>query len=156
MGTQRFGYKSLIGGLILGIGIGAALFHASQPRSFLEVMNCQHRCYRSNELAGLLASAAIQQTPGLIPEIVAQNDECIAIRHPVDRSSKHFVLFPKKDIRNIAELGSEDSGYVMGCLAIVRSLVQGQHMYAYRVWTNGPGNQDVTYLHFHLAELSDP
>lgn len=138
--------------LLLGIWLGGVLFHSSQPRSFLSLIDCRDRCYRMNELAGLLTSAGIQQMPFVLPEVVAETDECIAIRHPFDRQRKHYVLFSKKDIRDIAEIEQRDSPYVMSCFAIVRQLVLSDHLDAYRVWSNGPGEQNITYLHFHLAE----
>ncbi|MFO1436374.1 MAG: hypothetical protein U1F34_08530 [Gammaproteobacteria bacterium] len=46
-----------------------------------------------------------REPPGHIPEVVAEDDECITYAIRAIARHKHYVLFPKKDIRNIAELG---------------------------------------------------
>jgi diadenosine tetraphosphate (Ap4A) HIT family hydrolase len=61
------------------------------------------------------------------------------------------VFFPKRDIRDIADLTPDDTPYVMDCFAIIRSIVNDESLSDYRVYTNGPGEQDISYLHFHLV-----
>jgi len=133
-----------------GLACGGYLFSQTTPRSFLALGDCQDRCYKGNELAGLIASAAILRAPFLIPGVVLESDTCIAIRYPKPEAKAHYVLFPKHDTRNIATLTSEDSRYVLGCLAMARELVARDNMKAYRLETNGPALQDIAYLHFHL------
>lgn len=134
-----------------GVMCGGYLFAQSTPRSFLALGDCQDRCYRPNELAGLLASAAILRTPQLLlPAVVLESDTCLAIRHPRPEARTHYVLFPKHDTRNITTLTAEDSPYVMGCFAMARELVARDHLRSWQLRTNGPALQDVAYLHFHL------
>ncbi len=139
--------------LFLSIGLiaGGYLFSLSLPRSFLAFHACESRCASPNDVAGLLASAAIQRAPGVIPGVVLESDTCLAVRHPMPQARVHFVLFPKRDIKNIATLGPGDTPYVLGCFAMVRQLVEREHLEYYRVYTNGPAKQDITYLHFHLV-----
>lgn len=134
-----------------GVVVGGFAFVNSQPRSFLAVSNCSSSCYRPNDFLGLLASAGIQAAPGLLPNIVRQTDKCVAIAHPFPESRFHFVLFPKKDIKDIADIGVEDQPFVMDCFAVMRDLVSTHHLRQYKVVTNGPRLQDITYLHFHLS-----
>ncbi len=145
--------KSLVIGLaafLAGIVAGGYFFAQSQPRSFLALSTCGSSCYRPNDLAGLLASAGIQRAPGLIPKVVKETDKCLAIAHPFPETPFHFVVFPKKDIKNIADVAIDDQPYIMDCLEVIRSLIHEQNLKYYRVVVNGPGYQDVTYLHFHL------
>jgi diadenosine tetraphosphate (Ap4A) HIT family hydrolase len=135
-------------GLLVGIAVGGYLFSDSRPRSFLALANC-NSCYRPNDLAGLLASAGIQRAAG-VPLVVKETDRCVAIEHPFRRAKFHFVVFPKKDIKDIADVSVEDQQYVFDCLTVIRALVVENDLRQYRVETNGPGLQDVTYLHFHL------
>lgn len=135
-----------------GIAIGGYLFADTQPRSLLAIDRCAARCYLPSELAGLVASLGIQRTPALIPEVVRETDRCIAIRHPIDRTGQHFVAFTKRDIRNITSLTADDTPYVIDCLAVLRSIVEERGMQRYRVYTNGPDTQKITYLHFHLVD----
>jgi diadenosine tetraphosphate (Ap4A) HIT family hydrolase len=136
--------------LLGGIGVGGYLFSESQPRSFLALSDCVS-CYQPNDLAGLLASVWIQKASGAIPLVAKETDRCVAIEHPFHREKFHFVVFPKKDIKDIAHISVDDQPYVQDCLAIVRALVVENDLRTYRVETNGPGLQNVTYLHFHLV-----
>jgi diadenosine tetraphosphate (Ap4A) HIT family hydrolase len=60
------------------------------------------------------------------------------------------VLFPKQDVKNIADLTPEDQPYVMGCLALAGALIRANKLESYRLHTNGPGFQEIAYLHFHI------
>lgn len=136
--------------LIIGVALGGWLFSRSIPRSLQAVTSCEDSCSRPSDLAGLLASAGIQRTPQLIPA-AAESKECIAIRHPQPQDRVHYVLFPKRDARNILDIEAADGPYVLGCLALTRQLVQQEGVRNYRLTTNGPALQHVTYLHFHLV-----
>ena len=63
----------------------------------------------------------------------------------------HIVLFPKRDVRNVLEIQPEDGPFVLGCFALARELVKRSDIANYRIYTNGPALQHVTYLHFHLV-----
>jgi hypothetical protein len=145
--------KQFAAGLALfagGIVCGGYLFADSVPRSFLAFHSCEARCYRPNELAGLITSSALLRAPFIVPGVVLESDTCVAIRHPVPQARVHYVLFPKHDTRNITTLTAADTPYVLGCFALARELVQQDHLRAYRLQTNGPQRQEIAYLHFHL------
>ena len=133
-----------------GVACGGYLFSKSQPRDFLPFRGCQDRCYKPAEIAGLLASAGIQRTPFLIPGVVLESDTCLAIRNPRPEARIHYVLFPKHDTKTITTLTPEDTPYVLGCFALARELVARDHLQGYRLYTNGPEFQEISYLHFHL------
>lgn len=61
------------------------------------------------------------------------------------------MFFPKRDIKNIADITADDQPYVFACFSLIRSMVDENRLRDYRVFTNGPGVQDITYLHFHLV-----
>ena len=134
-----------------GLVIGGLAFVNSQPRSFLAVSDCSSTCYRPSDLLGLLASAGIQVAPNWLPGIVRQSDQCVAITHPFPESRFHFVIFPKKDIKDIADVSVEDQAVLMDCIAMIRALVSTYGLSQYKVVTNGPRLQHVRYLHFHLS-----
>lgn len=133
-----------------GIVVGGYLFSASQPRSFLAVARCDH-CYQPKDLAGLLASVGIQKAEAALPLVRTETDKCLAIRHPFPEARVHFVVFPKKDIKSIADVSVDDGSYVLDCVAVIRALVTENRLRNYRVVTNGPGLQGLTYLHFHVV-----
>jgi hypothetical protein len=137
--------------LAVGVLSGGALFSRSQPRSFLSITNCAERCFSPKELAGLLFSAGIHFMPSLLPIAEQESAECVAVRHPKPEGRMHFVLFPKRDIRNILELEPQDQPFVMGCFALARELAGKHGVRNYRLLTNGPDLQHVSYLHFHLV-----
>lgn len=137
--------------LFVGIVIGGYLFSQSQPRSLLALNQCQN-CLSPNELAGLLASVGIQKLPSLIPFIVFETDKTIAIKLPLQKKHFHYVIIPKKDIKNIGELSGADAPYLIDAYLVSRQIIEKDKLYKYRLCTNGPGFQDVTYLHFHLAD----
>jgi len=134
----------------IGIGVGGYLFANTQPRSLLAFNQCDGNCYKKRELAGLIASAGIQRLPGFIPRVVAESDKCVAIVHPRPESKFHYVMFPKHDVKNIGELTAVDEPYVMGCFALIPELVARSGTRDYRILSNGPGYQDIAYLHFHF------
>ncbi len=142
----------LVGSVAFGVGIlvGGYLFSESQPRSFLALPECGASCYRPEDLLGLLASVGSQLAPALLPRVAKETDRCIAIAHPFDRWRYHMVIFPKKDIKDIADVTEADQPYVMDCLRVIHALVVEHGLRGYWVYTNGPGAQGVTYLHFHL------
>jgi histidine triad (HIT) family protein len=133
----------------VGLGVGGWLFAKSQPRSFLAIGRCD-QCYRANDLAGLLASAGIQRAEGALPFVVKETDRCIAIEHPFKKVRYHFIVFPKRDVKSIADIALDDQPDVLECMELIRALVLEYGLRRYRVVTNGPGLQHVTYLHFHL------
>ena len=135
----------------IGITCGGYLFSQSIPRSFLAIGSCEDRCYKSSELAGLITSAVILRAPFLVPGVVLESDTCLAIRYPKPEARVHYVLFPKHDTRNITTLTPEDGPYVLGCFALARELVTRDQLRSYRLHTNGPAQQDIAYLHFHLV-----
>lgn len=137
--------------LIVGILLGGYFFSRSIPRSLLAVSSCGDTCYRPNEVAGLLVSAGIQRLPAVVPGVEGESNECLAIRHPQPEGRVHFVLFPKRNVRNILELTPEDQPFVIGCFALARELSRGENARNWRLVTNGPALQHATYLHFHLV-----
>jgi hypothetical protein len=136
-------------GLALGLVSGGVLFSQSQPRSVLALHHCQ-QCLNVHELAGLLASVGIQKFPGLLPSVVFETDRTIAMQVPSTKPGTHYIIIPKKDIKNIGEIAAEDAPYLIDIFAVAQYLIKTNALSGYRILTNGPDFQDVTYLHFHL------
>jgi hypothetical protein len=135
---------------LAGAVCGGYLFSKSLPRPFLATTACGDRCYSDEEVAGLVTSAAVLRTPFLVPGVALESDTCLSIRYPRPQARIHYVLFTKHDAKNIATLTPEDIPYVAGCFAMVRELVLRDKLDTYIVYTNGPGKQEIAYLHFHL------
>ena len=133
----------------VGIVIGGYLFSQSQPRSFLAIQNCE-RCLSPSDLAGLLASVVVQKFPGLIPSVVHETDKTIAFKLPFSRSKAHYVIVPKKDIKDVGEISEADVPYLADAFVVLGQIIRENKLVNYWLETNGPGFQKVTYLHFHL------
>ena len=136
--------------LLVGVVTGGYLFSDSQPRSFLAIHKCQNTCLQPNELVGLLASVGIQKLPMLIPSVMAETEKTVVIEHPAPESRIHYLVVPKKDIKNIADVTEAEEEYLVDAFRVIRGMVKEKNLVKYRVVTNGPGYQGVTYLHFHL------
>jgi hypothetical protein len=136
--------------ICVGILIGGYLFSQSQPRSFLAINRCQN-CLTHEDLLGLIASVGIQKFPSLMPFVVFETDKTVAIKLPFPLKRIHYVIIPKKDIKNIGEISEADTQYLTDAFFVVRWIIEQEKLSKYRFYTNGPGSQNVTYLHFHLV-----
>lgn len=137
----------------LGVAAGAWAFRDVQPRPWLSVHDRRvHASYE--ELLGYLGSAAVQHAPGVVPSVALETDRTIAIRYPTRRS--HFVVVPKRDIRDIGALSKGDEPYLIDAFAVIGRLAREQGMKHYQVITNGPHEQTVRYLHFHVVQVDPP
>ena len=141
----------------IGVLIGGFLFSRSQPRSVFASTNCRD-CMTSNDLAGLLASIGINKFSGFVPNVELETEKSIVIRNPfkernfgIRGKTVDYLIFPKKDIKNIGEISTEDAQYLTDALLVARQIIERHGLTDYRLITNGPRFQDVSYLHFHLV-----
>jgi hypothetical protein len=135
--------------LLIGILIGGWLFAKSQPRSLIALNRCD-QCLTPRDLAGLIASAGVQRLGGHLPFTVLETDRTVALRYPFTGRRRHYVIVPKKDIKNLGDVGPADAPYLLDALYVARRLIESEHLRDYRLLSNGPEKQSVTYLHFHL------
>jgi len=136
--------------LCVGILIGGYLFSQSQPRSFLAMNRCES-CLTHEDLLGLLVSVGIQNFSGVMPFKVFETDKTIVIKLPFSSHRIHYVIIPKKDIKNIGEVSEANAQYFTDAFFVARWIIEREKLSKYSFYTNGPGSQNVTYLHFHLV-----
>jgi histidine triad (HIT) family protein len=147
---RLFGWLVIFG---LGVWFGAWAFRDVQPRTWLSV-SPQGVSVSDEELLGYLGSAATQHAPGLIPTVALQTDKTIAMKYPIPWKSRyHFVIVPKRDIRDVGALSKGDEAYLIDAFAVIGRLARENGMTRYKVITNGPREQAVRYLHFHLVSV---
>ncbi len=135
--------------LLIGIIIGGNIFSNTQPRSIIALKKCE-KCYKTNDLIGLLVSVGINKTPIIIPNVIYETDKTIVIKHPFPEAPIHYLVIPKKDIKDIKNLSKDDSLYITDAYSVMSKIIRDQNLTDYRIITNGPGFQQATYLHFHL------
>lgn len=141
----------LVVGTLFGTIVGGYLFSDTQPRSVLALNRCAGTCMQANELMGLLASVGIQKVPALIPSVIVETDKTIVMEHPSPQARAHYLIIPKRDIKNIGEMAEGDQEYLLDVFKVAREIIHEKQLVNYRLNTNGPGYQGVTYLHFHLT-----
>lgn len=135
----------------IGVVAGGNLFSASQPRSIISLRHCDN-CMTAADLAGLLGSVAIQKFPGVVPYVVVETDKTIALRYPIG-TGFHFVIIPKKDLKDIGDISEENAPYLTDAYLVARHLIEKHKLSVYSLGTNGPGYQsrDLPVLPSHIT-----
>src|SRR4030095_7886221 len=141
----------MLASLVAGVILGGYLFSDTRPRSFLALNRCEGTCLQANELLGLAASVGVHKFSALAPSVVKETDKTIVIMHPSPQARLHYLIIPKKDMKNIAEISDADGEYLLDALKVAGAIIRENNLTNYRLTTNGPGYQGVTYLHFHLT-----
>ena len=141
----------LMASLLFWATLGAYLFTDTRPRPVLALRNCDGNCFRPNELVGLLASVGIQRFSGLLSAVVKETDKTIVIEQPGAHTGVHYLVIPKKDIRNVGDLSDSDREYLVDAFAVMSEIIREQNLTDYQIMTNGPGYQTAAYLHFHFV-----
>jgi len=141
----------MLASLVVGVILGGYLFSDTRPRSFLALKRCEGTCLQANELLGLAASVGVQKFSALAPSVVKETDKTIVINHPRPQARLHYLVIPKKDFKNIADVSDADGEYLLDALKVAGVIIRENNLTNYRLTTNGPGYQGVTYLHFHLT-----
>jgi histidine triad (HIT) family protein len=136
-----------------GFLFGAASIRRPIPNAPLELPPARNP-WNPKDILGLIGSLGIRTLAGhleKVPPVVLETDRIFVLSVPDPRGRVHYVLVPKKDIRDIGGISAEDEPYLMEVLLTARHLVEKDHLHDYRLFTNGPGQQSVSYLHFHLV-----
>jgi hypothetical protein len=135
--------------LTVGLVIGGGLFNKSQLQPITPLESSKSPLSHK-ALAGMLASAGIQEAPRLIPSVVFETDKTIAIKSPRPEARVDYLIFPKKDLRTIGDISETDAPYLSDVYLVAKYIIDKEHLLRYRMYTNGPGYTKVAYLHFHL------
>jgi len=144
-----FRFLGILFVFLLGVAAGAWLFRDVQPRPILNFKPSRHAA-SYQELLGYFGSAAMQRFPGAVPFAAVESDKSVAIRYP---GGPHWVIVPKRDIKDVGTLAKGDEPYLIDTFAMIGKIARDAHLKNYRVYTNGPNEQTVRYLHFHLVAV---
>ena len=140
--------------LSFGIGflLGAAAIHRPIPHAPLELPPARNP-WSPKDVLGLVGSLGIRAFAGHLeraPSVAVETDRTFAILVPAPSDRVHYVLVPKKDIRDPGQISAEDQPYLTDVFLTARHLVEKDGLKEYRIYTNSRGLQSVAYLHFHL------
>lgn len=87
-------------------------------------------------------------------QIVYEDDLCLAFKDINPQAPVHILLIPKKPIRSLAEVQTNDAALLGHMMVTLSNLAKSQGLAekGYRVIanTNDDGGQTVHHLHFHL------
>jgi diadenosine tetraphosphate (Ap4A) HIT family hydrolase len=149
---------AIVFSLAVGFFFGAASIHRPIPNAPLELPPAR-KPWNPKDVMGLIGSVGIRTLAGhleTVPLVVLETDRTFAITVSASETEAHYVLVPKKDIREIGEISAEDGPYLIDVFLTARQLIEKQGLYDYRIYTNGRGLQSVSYLHFHLVGERGP
>lgn len=122
---------------------------AIQPRDGIKLTNTEDRI-KKKELLGTLGSIGVQLTPQLIPLVETITEKCVLMKHFKPVAQIHYVVIPRKDIKDFADITNEDMPYIQECFGLLQQVIKTHAMKEYRISSNGPHFQDIRILHFHL------
>lgn len=138
---------------LIGFLLGAALIHRPIPNAPEELPPAREP-WNPKDVLGLLGSLGVRAMAGhleSIPGVVLETDRTFAIAIPARWNRVHYVLVPKKDIRDIGQVSAEDQAYLTDAFLVARRLAEKEGLKSYRLYTNDRSLQTVAYMHFHLV-----
>jgi len=102
----------------------------------------------------LIVGIAFGKFSSLLPvERVMETDRVIAFWHPKPYWEEHLLIVPKKALKNLSTMQSDDFVYIEEMFKVAQKIVKEKAWEAdeYTVVMNGGSRQQVAQLHFHLA-----
>lgn len=110
--------------------------------------------FAKSPIGDLIVGLAFGKFSGLLPvKKLKETDKIIAFWHPKPYWEKHILIVPKKPIKKLTAVKSEDVTYVVEAIQAAKELVEqlGWERDGYTFLVNGGPRQEVNQLHFHLA-----
>ena len=143
---------SIVLTFLIGFLFGAAAIHRPIPGAPVELPPARHP-WNAKDVLGLLGSLGIRAMAGhleSIPGVILETDRTFAIELPARKNRVHYVLVPKKDIRDFGQITAEDHAYLVDIFLVARRLAEKEGLRGYVLYTNGRDLQAVAYMHFHM------
>jgi len=153
LSRKIFIITAVIFSFVVGIVIGAASIHRAAHPAPIELPPARTP-WNPKDILGLIGSLGIRNFSGhldKIPFVVLETDRTFVLSVSSSKSDVHYVLVPKKDIRDPSQITGDDEAYLIDIFLTARQLVEKNKLNEYRLYTNGSGLQTVRYLHFHLV-----
>jgi len=135
--------------LVLGFIIGSYIFIGTKDRDIINFNKVDKEILNNKELVGLVASIGIRNLSALLPKVY-ESDKSVVINHPKPKGKTHYVIIPKKDIKDAKDVSIEDGEYLSDVFIVIGKLIEDNNLKDYKVIINGGKYQHVKYIHFHL------
>ena len=140
----------------LGVALGGWFFAGTKWRPFLVPAGSGGREIKKEELLGLIGSIAVRRVPKALPDVLMTTKYSVAFMSPWPEAKTHIVIVPRKDIKDLADLRRGDEAYIVDAMAVAGRLARLRGLTHWQVFTRGPDEQAVRYLHFHLVSNEEP
>lgn len=104
-------------------------------------------------LMGKVVGTAFRYCSFLIPvKKVYSSREILAFHHPKPSYNNHIVLSPKKVIRNLQQMASDNNRYFAGLWEAAKQIAASHTEYqdSFVLLANGGKRQEVQQVHFHM------
>ena len=151
-GWRRFAGYAIV--FVVGVAVGGWGVRDVQPRSFLGFDRGRDPLSLT-DLAGLVGSAVVQHAPGLLPAVMTTS-RSVVVHYPIPGHDRvHLVVIPRRDIYDPGTLAHGDEAYLVDAFAVLGELARREHLTRYKIIANGPAEQSVRYLHFHLVSIDE-
>ena len=135
--------------LLIGFVIGGVVFIGTKDRDILNIQKSNKNILNNKELIGSVSSIGIRNFSALLPKVY-ESDKSIVIKHPKPKGKTHYVIIPKKDIKDAKDVSLEDGEYLADVFIVIGKMIEDNNLKDYKVITYGGKYQHVRYIHFHL------
>ena len=88
----------------LGFAAGGWFFAGTKWRPLLAPASGGKSKVDAEELRGLLGSLAVRRMPQVLPDVVMTSKYTIAFVSPRPEARTHFVIVPRRDIKDLGDL----------------------------------------------------
>ena len=106
-----------------------------------------------SKIGELIVGLVFEKFSKLLPvKVVKETDKVIAFWHPKPFWEKHIVIVPKKAIKSLTSITSDQTNYIAEVYLIAKEIVLdlGWEKDGYALLVNGGERQEVGQIHFHL------
>jgi hypothetical protein len=135
--------------LALGFIIGGYIFIGTKDRDIINFDEAGKDILNNKELVGLVSSIGIRNFSVVLPKVY-ESDKSVVINHPKPKGKTHYVIIPKKDIKDAKDVSLDDGEYLADVFVVIGKLIEDNNLKDYKVITYGGKYQHVKYIHFHL------
>jgi histidine triad (HIT) family protein len=111
------------------------------------------RLAKTNAGGALLRWSFAHMSQFIPLEKVYQSEQVVAFVHPHPAYAVHYLIVPKREIRSLLDLASQDADLLMEVTRAAQYIIRQNSLeqQGYRLITNGGEYQQVKFLHFHLV-----
>lgn len=87
--------------------------------------------------------------------IIAENDDIIAIQDISPQAAIHYLIIPKKHIKDVVSFGKDDCCYSSKMFALAKKIAQDQSIDNFKLLVNNGYDAGQRIFHIHMHFLSD-